>query len=1031
MRRFFIIGGKIIYLCAILTFILSGTRTVRAEAPLQNPAEVYVEDLRLGSDYFKTGDTVKGSFTIRNGASMPVDNIYYVVLLEGDFKNDLPTSVFDQKKFGPISLNSLEKKTLDFTYTIPVAITGKGLGIRVRAMTQSGLLLGWSDHRIEVSGKAYTQVTVTNMTIVVAGKEFESEEGPTVSADDSISYNMTVSNPGVDPIMLVPHVSIFKRTLTGTKVYDNVSDPVQIGAGKSNTITIDVPHALSPESYQGLVELRDENNVSRAPLSTFRFIQGGDILTIQSLSTTITSVSSGQSVPVTIIYSGTPADITGKQTYTPVGNADVSITLKNELGAVIGSTRQSISFDSSAGEKTLSIPVTGSADSLTAEVVVTKSSPTLAHYSATLWSRGAATAAPRNTFDNKGAIVAMVIGLIGLAVILFMIKRSHRSAPMIVALLGISFAYLMFGVNNASAFTVTESKNVHSIPFINVDWRPTVTTAQTYIKQGSTFVPASTIKAGQEYYIQGTIKIMACNNKPSLVGITIKDPLSGSWGITSTSTRNTVDSKKHITNSYTDDFSFGPYIAPQTPGENKIYIRVFNDPQINYNKKNNSDYGWIEGYQKFNVVAPPPSPDTGAIQVERINADGTTRYDDHTPIYISRFWGNTGGTAIYKRSDVPEPKAFFDGLSVGGGYTTSLDADYPGAPIYEKVLTHGNIRSLFNGLTDKILVMVGIKPDKIFAENKDPEAGSVVGSKCDRPIPSDIHVGICTYKKGTDDSCRPTVYDNLDCRTAPGTENYRDLYYKNGGFNVQKDTVTKVVYCWGECGTNFKYSLSNEGIYDVSTPATVISTIHVVEANDSTAHEAVTLSIKSDIDGMGLKAKWLDHLDNNGNPVCPANQECYIKLQIDVPESNENKYQIDIKGVSSVTSKTETTSFTINILKGKPIISATCRPTVINPITGALVDPASQAALNQPVTWISQVEYIGSKPGNGVFKYVWSGIDDLSGNQDKVIKRYSRLGKKSAYLAVTDTEGNYLEGQIPARCDIEPTIKINPDWKQF
>ena len=92
---------------------------------------------------------------------------------------------------------------------------------------------------------------------------------------------------------------------------------------------------------------------------------------------------------------------------------------------------------------------------------------------------------------------------------------------------------------------------------------------------------------------------------------------------------------------------------------------------------------------------------------------------------------------------------------------------------------------------------------------------------------------------------------------------------------------------------------------------------------------------------------------------------------------------------------TNTTSNTIN----KPVVISTPTPLPKNskiPLSVSCVASESPVDINQKVTWTAKVG-----GGDGSYSYIWSGSDNITGNNSSVDVNYSNSGVKNASIKVT------------------------------
>src|SRR3989344_5333686 len=164
------------FLVALLIFSASALPAMAEEEPLiQNLPQIYVVDLSIPQRQMNAGDVVRGTFTLFNNSRTDAPDVFYLLALVGDFKNNVPNLVYDKRDIGKTFLAAGEKKSVNFTYQLPNTVSGNDLGIRIQTIF-AGLYMGWRDAKIAVSGSPAI-VTVTDAKLLIEGKEFIPETG--------------------------------------------------------------------------------------------------------------------------------------------------------------------------------------------------------------------------------------------------------------------------------------------------------------------------------------------------------------------------------------------------------------------------------------------------------------------------------------------------------------------------------------------------------------------------------------------------------------------------------------------------------------------------------------------------------------------------------------------------------------------------------------------------------------------------------------------------------------------------------------
>ncbi len=993
-----------IYVC-LLTVIGFG---LASKASAETEPEVYVKNISIGEKVYTAGEHISGTFLLWNAKPENVPEVYYRVSLTGKYAaNGLPGVIYDSKSYGPVFLSGNDQRTVAFSYVLPQGVSGSDLGIQVRAYLKSGQTLGWSDAGITVAEKegapkAFT-LKLVGATLKRGSEAFDVQAGPTLyKGKEGGSLVLSFVNPG-EAIMVVPHVDYYNRTPLTPSISSVNEKQVQISKDVTTAVTIPLPtFDWKPGVYAGRVSLIDSQGLRQSLPVEFRYIIAGDIATIQSVTSDKQQVAQGDTVVVTVMYSGTPHDITDG-TISSNGEGELAVRLFNEKNEPVASKTEKINFNQGESKQitmTAGLPAT----TLRAEASVMKDGTVLSDFKATL------TTDERGVGGSAGDWSYWFISLTGIviALVLLWFTRTKRMPP---AMTAIFLGFMLFGfAHTTHAWTVTGSGTIRCVSHGNSPngycWPPDTDLVPTVTIN----TPSGILRPGQQFHLQGSLTARACLNKPQDIKFTV-----AFQGATSTyyQHKNKEGSEYIYLNHY--DFSYGNFVAPQQPGTYKVFLRVDNYINIPANGDQGLR-GWVEGYQTF-VVQEDVASTTGDVKIVSMNADGTAHVQ--SPKFLEKNYG--AGSAMYKK-DSRNQVANFRNLAVGGAYTSSFDNNYGSvpAPTYTEIgLSKLRFENFAAAFKEKILSF--IKPKPSLAANEQNQTG------CDRPVPADLpQVGECHYRRGAPE-CMPEEgsYQDLARRaSAAGSQNCLvDFYYKPGGFSVAANEVTKLVYRYGGNDQgDFDYALGNSGNITIFRGRSAANIISVTKAEISTALEDVQLD--EGALSSGLTGTW-----QNGD-TCEPDPTCTKNLTIAASQTMATgTYSVTVTGHSSVTNRTRTTSFTVRVVDGTPDLTVACRPTVINPITGAVLDPAPVAAVGQKVTWKSTV--VG---GQGPYTYTWSGSENLFATGvglTQVDKTYTRIGGKTANLLVQSSDEKFGNAVCRNANGESLPVEFNPDWGQF
>jgi len=430
MKKFLLVLFSLSILSSVgLLPVLTQAKTEMVTLP-----GIYVENLILDKEEYKAGDTVKGTFTLLNSETTAIPNIYYLVLLMGDYENTIPQTQYDRTEMtGPFNLSPGEKRTVEFTYTIPKAISGEGLGIQVHLSMQNGAGLGWSDKMVKITGgTGFLQATSAHIEVGTNG--FGLQEGPMVYEGDKAYLFATFKNNTTGVIEVTPTIKIQNRSDVGEILKEFTENTMTVKPKTSVDLKIELPiFDYTPRVYVGKLEMLDTTKNAVAPALDFRYIIFGDIVTINNLTSDKESIGTGDILTLKLDYSGAPFDIlTGKvASSTP---ADLNVKIFNQKDKLVAEYSDKTDFNVEY-KKVITISAERNALALRAEVLVSRDGKTITEYKATLSKNFDSTKDQidwRDCFNMKTISISIIILL--LALILMFIKKWREKKVLLIVL---------------------------------------------------------------------------------------------------------------------------------------------------------------------------------------------------------------------------------------------------------------------------------------------------------------------------------------------------------------------------------------------------------------------------------------------------------------------------------------------------------------------------------------------------------------------------------------------------------------------
>jgi uncharacterized repeat protein (TIGR02543 family) len=592
---------------------------------LNNMPSVQTYNFKLDKAIYKAGDTVKGTFFIKNDRAYNLPDLKYTVSLAGEYdkRTGLPAKVYDSKPFGPVFLaGSEESKEVNFSYKLPESYAGDGFGIQIKTFTNAGIPLGWNSVLIKINGVSGV-LKNDSAYIEVDGQKFSLQEGPTIKEGKKGEVHIFVSNPLKESASVSGKINIYNRTITGKLLGTYNTEFLEIKSGEKQEFVLDLNKYISePGVYEGSFIILDKENVVRAQEIKFRYIIWGNIVTIQKVVADKEFINRGEIVNLDISYTGSPFDITNGETpdQKPMNTKIVLSDLKDN---VVANYEGLIDYNKGASVK---IPLTATKNADYIKIGLTvydESGKVVTSYNSVLSD----TTKERVQDSNNWSIIVLLIVII-LAVITFVFRGSIKKRILSLFLI----LFFVFGVyQGANAGIITWTSGTGSV--------------QNYISSqlyNSTFGGSSlTVFPGNQFTVSGTITTLSCNNvtqlnantkaRYNIIGKTSID--TNTNGVTAYARTDFNDTYDFENYSYT--FPSSGYFSTTTLGNHRIpvqflvyYSGAFQGSQTGY-----IDFTVAGVVLKANGSTGPITVDYGATTTLSWTSAGisTTSEDDGYP----------------------------------------------------------------------------------------------------------------------------------------------------------------------------------------------------------------------------------------------------------------------------------------------------------------------------------------------------------------------------------------------------------------
>jgi hypothetical protein len=668
--------------------------------------EVYIDNITLDKETYVAGQTISGTYIMRNAKDMTVSKVATELSIGTNYENGVYGELFGTIKGAFISLKPFESREVKFTYTIPQALGGNNFGLNVRAVLDTGIYLGWDDAMITITDLK-PAATVTQSALTVGEKVYPLQAGPTLEANAKPSLGITLTNTNNTSLTITPQVDIIDF-VTGEKLTTLKDTQLILAAGQKKEITIALPMFDGKAGiYSGKIYFVDSQGALASAHTPFRYVIGGDIAHITGLSADKDVVTKGETVTVSMNYSGAPRDVeTFAQTAST--NADLTLRVYNERNKIIAVTKRTMDFNQGS---VLQIPVVASGDAkaLFAEVVAMKDGKELAHYASALSSNY--DAARRNALQQKTVKFALAIGII-VAIILISYRairdRAHPFAVLILALVGVAaFA----SAPRAEAFTVD---SFVAPPAQVQQWsRDFLGTQGTLGSPDGVIVTVNNpgegeiMAPGEKFRVQVRTQSLACGNTP-LFRVKVTATYRGvSYSNYVDTTINSTNNNKFVIDniiSMPSDFT-----AIQTLGsQEQVSIRV-----QTWTRQNGEWVEWVDlrGHQNFKIVDKPTVTFSGNPTTVSSGGQSTLTWTHNFPPGLNT--NNYPGRTCLATGDWTGSKSGTNGSEVQSNITVAKNYTLRCSGVYRGVTIQSDPRTVSVGLYPPITGSCSVSPTAI------------------------------------------------------------------------------------------------------------------------------------------------------------------------------------------------------------------------------------------------------------------------------------------------------------------------------
>lgn len=461
---------------------------------------VYVEGFSLADSSrsaYKVGDSITGSFILRNAGLKDASNISYKVSL---IQIGAPTQNKNVKRYNVIASDSYpalgiaaksQTAAMPFSFSIPGNAKGDNFEIKVEAVSSAGFALGWAESMPFSIENPESLLAIRGASVSLSnGEEYQPNSGFVLHGDrEARSGKLTVvlGNDNDVSVMTYPVVNIYAWPISDDEkpVLTIKADAVSVGAKATSSFAYEIPaFDYAPGIYEGTIDFNGKTGSALTRSLTLKYAIGGEMATIHSLTASNDAPAKGDTLNVNASITGMPADFSSDRVSgTSSGPVKLRLSVVNERGSVIAEETRDADL-SHESEFALSPKVTDGAKATRATLTVENAQgKILARYESDLSADYLAQKAAWQKTQIMYAAAAVIAILAILAIVIKRRKgRQVPSAPsgplpgtaslMLLAFAMVAAGAMIGGMSTKEASATTYNTNPGAMGFVYrvLDW---------------------------------------------------------------------------------------------------------------------------------------------------------------------------------------------------------------------------------------------------------------------------------------------------------------------------------------------------------------------------------------------------------------------------------------------------------------------------------------------------------------------------------------------------------------------------------
>lgn len=230
-------------------------------------SKINISDLKIATDFYSGGDTVRGSFSVENEFEER-DSLDYWIFLIRDGK------IFDKKIFQLNEKVELgESMDQKFEYDLPVNIKSGKYILKIQLYLKNEAALNWEEKEISVEGNDFF-INVTNSYILKEGERMDAKGIQEYYPEDPPQIEVDVYNPNEIDLVLVPMIIVQCIDCPETEPKRLLESEITLISKKNDKYSADMPKFDLLGTYVAELEfLYEGENISSIENFTWKIVR--------------------------------------------------------------------------------------------------------------------------------------------------------------------------------------------------------------------------------------------------------------------------------------------------------------------------------------------------------------------------------------------------------------------------------------------------------------------------------------------------------------------------------------------------------------------------------------------------------------------------------------------------------------------------------------------------------------------------------------------------------------------------------------